>query len=51
MIRKEFYNVSSSHTDEIRHIVIEFVNLSLHDFRLIRMLGDGMIVLHGNRQL
>ena len=47
--RKRFPDVSSSHSDMIKHIVIEFVGLSFQGFRSVRMLGDGRIIAHGNR--
>ena len=49
MIGKEFFDVSSNHTDKIEYIVIEFMSLSLYGSRLVETLCDGRIVLHGNR--
>ena len=47
---KEFLAVSSSYIDEVRHIVIDFVSLSLHGSHSVRMLGDKRIITHINFQ-
>ena len=45
MIGKEFLDVSSSRTDEIRLIVTEFVSLSFHDFCLVMVVKHQMVSL------
>ena len=42
-----FPDVLSNYTNGIRHIIVRFVSLSLHDSCLIGTLGDGRIVLYG----
>ena len=43
--------MSSSHINEVGHIVTEFVSLSLYDSRSVRTLDDGKIIVYDNRQL